>query len=155
MQLGPHLPLIPPIIIPHSLKDEFVEVRGDALGFASVALVGSPVHSERRHPTEERVAEGGKWKFSVPAAKHIDGERAVWVVVVGCFVHFEALVPDLLAGPGEGAACWDVFELEGAILFLEGEDEGVDFVSGFRGEFEQWAAVLRVFFPRWNHCGGY
>jgi hypothetical protein len=122
-----------------------MESRLEAEPSAFVALVSSPSHDEGLHATQELVVEGGNGRQAL-AVDNVDGEFG-WVIAVGCFVHFAALVVNLLAGQEEAFAWWCCLfvELDGAILVRFGSvDEIVDLVASLGGEFEENAVVLSI-----------
>jgi hypothetical protein len=116
----------------------FLEVRGKVEGLALVAIVGAPVDAERSHLHEKLHTNIGYRGKGVLAVEHVDSESVRGgEIAASQFVHLMALVVDLLAGPSEGVVCRDLLELDAAILLrLGGEDEGVNLVTGFGGEFE-------------------
>jgi hypothetical protein len=105
-------------------------------------FVRSPYHDERLHAAQELVVEGGDER-QVVAVGYVDGEFG-WVVAVGCFLHFVALIVNLLAGHEEVFAWWccRFVELDGAIFVRFGSiDEVVDLVASLGGEFEGLASM--------------
>jgi len=118
-------------------KLPFPEVRGKAEGFALVAIVGAPVDAERSHFQEEIHTDVRNRGKGVLAVEHVDGKSVRGGAIgAGQFVHLVALVVNLLAGPSESVVCRDLLEFDAAILLsLNGEDQGVDVVASFGGEF--------------------
>jgi hypothetical protein len=110
-----------------------------------IESVSSPCHDEGLHATLELVVEGGGER-QAPAVGHVDGEFG-WVIAVGCFVHFAALIVNLLAGQKKIFARWQrrFIELSGAIFDRFGSvDEIVDLVASLGGESEENAVALSV-----------
>jgi len=120
-----------------------------------VVFVGTPGNADRVDARKAVVAEV-RDEGTIIAVRHVQGEIVFRIVSISCFVHSVSLSVDLLAGHCEGfARRWrcGFAKLDGAVFVcLGGVDELVDLISGFGGEFEQWAVALRVdFFRKGGH----
>lgn len=134
-----------------------VEMRNKVERFAVVALIGPPVHADRTHVSDDVVAESRDDESLLAAAVlHIQGERVIWVPLIGRFVNGAGLAPDDLTGRDERLA-WRLGSLEvNAVFFIRscGEHECVDLIAKLDGELEQEAAVLDVYFFPTGPLGG-
>lgn len=95
------------------------------------------------------VTEG--WDEGIsPAKGDVQREEVLWVASIDDFVHGLGLVADQLASRDDVFArrCGGFVEFDASVVFftgLGGENEGVDLIASFGGEFlEQWACVLGV-----------
>lgn len=93
--------------------------------------------AERSQFQEIKTLEGQCVDKRFFTVDHVDGEGVGGVDTLGPFIHLLALVVDLLTGPSECVLCRVIIQLDAAILFRsDGEDEGVNLVASFGGEFE-------------------
>jgi len=115
----------------------FFEAHSEAEWFAFVVFVGSPGDAERSHLQEGKTLQGEYGDKSFFAVEHVEGKSMGGVDALSPFVHPLALVVNLMAGPSERVLSRVIFQLDATILSRsDGEDEGVNLVAGFGGEFE-------------------